>query len=100
MTFKFYAETELTDSMLLELSRRMTSPGQLRQFVTKGLSQKQHLLDSHLCNANDINEAALSILKEWKLNQENSMTAYSSMCEALNKASMCFLIQDVLEDYG
>ena len=99
MAFLF-SDTDLTDGMLLELSRRMTSPGQLRRLVTMGLGLKQHALDSHLQNTRDINEAALSILKEWNLSQENTASAHNRLCEALNKVNMCFLIQDVLTDYG
>ena len=90
----------LTDGMLLELSRRMTNPGQLRRLVTMGLGLKQHALDSNLENTRDISEAALSILKEWNLSQENPTVAHNRLCEALNKVDMCFLIQDILTDPG
>ena len=99
MAFLFTG-AELTDGMLLELSRRMTSPGQLRRLVTMGLGIKQHVLDSHLQNTRDISEAALSVLKEWNLSQENPTVAHNRLCEALNKVNMCFLIQDVLTDCG
>ena len=78
----------------------MTSPGQLRRLVTMGLGLKKHALDSHLQNTRDINEAALSILKEWNLSEENTAAAHNRLYEALNKVNMCFLIQDVLTDYG
>ena len=95
-----FTGTELTDAMLLELSRRMTSLGQLRRLVTIGLGVKQYVQDSNLHNIDDINEAALSILKDWSLSQENLTVAHNRLCEALNKVDMCFLIQDVLRDLG
>ena len=95
-----FTDTELTDGMLLELSRRMTSPGQLRRLVTMGLGLKQHALDSHLQNTRDINEAALSILKEWSLSHESPAAVHNRLCEALNKVNMCSLIQGVLTDRG
>ena len=78
----------------------MTSPEQLRRLVTMGLGLKQHVLDSHLQNTRDINEASLSVLKEWSLSQENPAVAYCRLCEALTKVNMCFLIQDILTDPG
>ena len=78
----------------------MTSKGQLRRLVTMGLGVTQNVLDSYLQNARDINEAALSVLKEWNLSQENPAVAHNRLCKALTKVNMCFLIQDVLTDPG
>ena len=86
--------------MLLDFSNRFSSPRELRRLVTMGLGLRQHVLDSHLQNARGINEAALSVLKEWNLCQKSPAAAYSRLCEALNKVNMCFLIQDVLTDPG
>ena len=86
--------------MLLDLSSRFSSPGQLRRLVTMGLGLKQHVLDSHLYNTADINEAAFGVLKEWNLSQESPAVAHNRLCEALKKVNMCFLIQDVLTDPG
>ena len=88
---------ELTDVMLYNLSRRMSSPGQLRTLATKGLGLKQHILDKHLHNERDINEAALKALREWRLCYQNSAVAYRTLCEILNKVKMSSLICDTLE---
>ena len=100
ITIILYSDAELTDTMLMELSRQMTNPGQLRRLVTIGLGVKQYVQDSNLHNIRDITEAALSILKQWNLSQESPAVAYSRLREALNKVNMCSLIHDVLEDHG
>ena len=83
--------------MLLELSRRMTSPEQLRRLATNGLGLKQHVLDKHLHKEGDINEAALKVLKEWRLDYQNSAVAYKTLCDILRKVKMSSLICDTLE---
>ena len=88
---------ELTDVMLYHLSRRICSPRQLRTLVTKGLGLKQHVLDKHLHDERDINEAALKVLKEWGLRYQNSTVAYKTLCEILRKVKMSSLICDTLE---
>ena len=95
-TIILYLDAELTDGMLLELSRQMTNPGQLRRLVTIGLVLKQYVQNSNLHNIGDITEAALSILKQWNLSQDSPAVAYSRLREALNKVNMCSLIRDVL----
>ena len=89
--------SKLTDVMLYHLSQRISSPGQLRTLATKGLGLKQHVLDKHLHNEKDINEAALMVLKEWRLSYENSSVAYRKLCEVLRKVKMSSLICDALE---
>ena len=88
---------ELMDVMLYHLSRRICCPGQLRTLVTKGLGLKQHVLDKHLHNEKDINEAALKVLKEWRLSYQNSTVAYKTLCEILREVKMSSLICDTLE---
>ena len=87
---------ELTDAMLLNISRRISSPGQLRTLATKGLNLKEHVLEKHLHNEKDINEAAIKVLKEWKVGQENSTVAYSRLCEILRKVKISSLICEAL----
>ena len=83
--------------MLLNLSRRINSPGQLRTLATNGLGLKLHVLDKHLHNEKDINEAALKVLREWRLSYRNSAVAHRTLCEILRKVKMSSLICDTLE---
>ena len=85
--------------MLFKLSRRINSAGELRTLATIGLGIEEHVIDGHLYNEKDINEAALSVLKEWRKGQPNSKVAYSELCEVLTKENvrMDFYIADVLQ---
>ena len=95
-----HLDAELTDTMLVELSTRMTSPGQLRRLVTIGLGVRQYFQDSSLHNKSDINEAALTVFKQWNLSQHSPAVAYNRLREALIKVDMCCLIHEVLEGCG
>ena len=93
-----YTGIELTDAMLLNLSRRISAPGQLRILATKGLNVKEYVLEKHLHNEKDINEATVKVLKEWKVAQENSTVAYSRLCDILRKVKMSSFICGALEN--
>ena len=88
---------ELTDVMLFNLSRRINASDQLRTLATNGLGLKLHVQDKHLENEKYTNEAALKVLKEWRLSYQNSAVAYKTLCEILRKVKMSSLICETLE---
>ena len=88
---------ELTDSMLLSLSRRITSETDLRSLATDGLGLKEHVIDSHIYDEKKITLAAHRVLNDWRVKQCNSKVAYSRLCEILDKVEMSFYVADALK---
>ena len=82
--------------MLLELSARINSERDLRTLAT-ALKVKGHIIDRHLHNEKDINEAAFKVLQEWRNRLENPHIAYRILCEALRSVDMAKYISEVLE---
>ena len=92
----FAGDTELTDSMLLSLSREFTNRSDLRTLAVK-LGQDKSKVDTSLTNhQNDINEAAYDLLKQWRDSKHDATVAYQEICKALKDAKQTFLISKVL----
>ena len=62
-----------------------------------GLGVKDEAVDAHMRNKSDsITMAMYSVLKDWRIGQNNRFVAFTNMCDALRKADMESLIDDVL----
>ena len=79
---------KLTYEKLLQLSENLNKD-QLRTLAIKGLKMAGDKIDPHLYdNSSDIKTAVYNFLKEWRDSQENEKSAYSNICEALERAEM------------
>ena len=98
-------EGELTDSMLVNLSREFTSKYDARNLAWTGFKIEQSIVESILRDyRSDIHEAMYHILMEWRKSQENDQIAYVNLCRGLRKVEKDHLIRkvmvDVPEDFG
>ena len=89
---------ELTEQMLVKLSRLITSPDSLRDLASLGLGIPNNIITKHLTNERgSITEAAFKTLQEWDMNQEFKVIAHREMCEALRKVKKSSLIREALQ---
>ena len=95
--FSLVGRKELTDAMINDLSKRITSESDLRDLATKGLKVPEYITDTQLHdNRHAINLAAVHVLKQWKKKNLDPYKAYDALCLALIAAEMPALIYDVL----
>ena len=86
--FDLHLGPELTEAMVVNMSRRLTSATEVRQLGIKGLRIRKHIVDKHLNNERDISEAAYKVLDEWCKDQLNSRVAHSTLCGTLRRVGM------------
>ena len=87
----------LTDGMILNLSKRVTSKSDLDGLVFFGLKMQKYITHTQLHDKpHGINEAALQVLNEWRKKNADPFQAYNALRHALEKAFMADLIYDVL----
>ena len=90
---------ELTDSMVWNLSCRMTNEPDLRMLATNGLRVEEHIVDEAINRpTTTIPLAAQEILKIWRRGQANSRLAHSRLCDILKEEAvgMNTLVRTVL----
>ena len=72
--------------MMDNLAQNITSNRDLRDLGTQGFGFKQNVLDTALRNnKDDINEAAIAIIKKWSDKYEDQAQAYTALCGILRK---------------
>ena len=72
--------------MVDNLAQEITSNRDLRDLGTQGFGFKQNVLDTALRNKkDDINEAAISIIKKWTDKYEDQAQAYTELCVILRR---------------
>ena len=90
---------ELTDIMLTELSRKMTSKSDLR-LIGLTLHVDSNAIDRHLHNERyEISEAAYKVLREWRNRFEDKREAYSKLRAGLRRANMSMYVGEILEKH-
>ena len=83
---------------MLELSKRFTTPLDLRDVAFRGLGIPSTTVDMHIqINQSRICEAAYHLLKDWRSTQPNLKIAYANMIQALDSADRA-LYKTALED--
>ena len=83
---KYFAGIEnpdfkMIDVNLLQLSNNITNPGMLRKLAVVGLGMESTIVDTHLNNNNNINDASHEVLKEWRNSQQNDNEAYRNISD-------------------
>ena len=98
--FQHYSVTsisELTDSMLLNLSKSLRRE-YLHSLAALGLGIDADTLNVVLFeNPNDVSLATYHVLKHWRNNQEDAFIAFNILCEALRKVKLSFYIHYLAE---
>ena len=75
---------ELTDGLIIKLSKRFNSPEELENLAVIGLELDEDVVAGHLRNySGDIHSAAKAVFKEWRMRQDNRKIAFNKMCTAL-----------------
>ena len=82
------SELGFTDEDLVDLSNSITKPKILRTLAVIGLKMRRKIVDTHLQNEADINDAAYGVLNEWMNSQVNEAEAYTNICKALADAHL------------
>ena len=86
------------DSVVLELSKRITDFTELRTLASRGLQLPSHKVESAITNSsNNIQNAAYTVLQTWLKQQANGDVAYHSLVEALNRCNMIQLTSQLME---
>ena len=86
----------LSDVHVLQLSQRLTNPGDLKTLAYQGLKLESHEIESAISNKpNDIQSAAHEILKIWQKQQSNEKKAYSKLVAALTECKMHMLVSQL-----
>ena len=86
------------DSVVLELSKRITDFTELRTLAGTGLKQPSHEVDSAITNSShNIQNAAYTVLQTWLKQQANGDVAYRNLVEALNRCNMTQLTSQFME---
>ena len=89
----------LNDRHLLKLSGLITSPTDLRKLGIEGLKLSANKIQSALTNnPGDIQEAALSVLSDWKKSYLDRSAAFRDLVTALRKCGMNQLVSKLLEN--
>ena len=83
--------------MIKNLSKCLSEEDELMALAELGLEMHPRDVRRHLDNQGDIYNAALSLLKEWRETQEDKVTAYKTLCEALEGVKMEFYISYALK---
>ena len=92
---KYLFSEKLTDHGVLNLSRRLSKKEDIRELAIS-LDMADDQVDRHLNNnSNAINEAAHGLLTDWRKTQKDKRTAYSNLCDALQRAGMQLLINEL-----
>ena len=86
----------LSDGMILSLSRSITEEDDLRTLATIGLKIEDDVIDSHISTEKNISLATRKVIKDWRKKQINSKTAYSNLCDTLERVEMSYYIDHVL----
>ena len=87
---------ELTISMLLELSKKLTNPHDILSLAIRGLGIEQNIVQ--IANSLDFSLASYRILWRWMESQVNERIAYSNLCLALKSANMYLVRQGDFEE--
>ena len=90
------SDRELTDSMVLDVSKRITDELDLRDLATKGLKVEVHITDKHINTERSIHLAAFKVLSDWRKRQPNSRIAYSKLHDAFEHVKMLQFIEGIL----
>ena len=74
---------ELTEPMLLRLSKHYTDRSKLNTLVIQGLGESSTEVAAHLEGNRLVPDAAFEYFKEWYNNMEDKVEAHHTLCEAL-----------------
>ena len=73
--------------MILDLSKLLVTPSDLREVAIKGLNMEGNKVEIHIkSNQNEITSVGYNLLREWRDTQQDSRMAYAKLIEALDKA--------------
>ena len=90
----------LTDSALLNLSKRITSEAELMDLGVNALKLPDFILQAAMYDKKEIQSAAHEILRTWLSEQTNRQEAYTTLCAALRrceKKELCALLKQSVE---
>ena len=92
----FTVSVGLTGDKLFDLSEKITNQSSLGRLTIRGLGMQFHEVDKFIENySNDITTAAYKLLTKWYTSQTNNVTALDNLCEALRKADLNALIDEL-----
>ena len=83
---------KLKDSMIWNLAQRISTKKKLNTLALNGLELEGYVVETHVTNQRDINEAAYKALRQWRLKFENSRVAHSRLCHILKGIRMAGLL--------
>ena len=97
-------DRELTDALLFNLASYVTSRSGVRTLAFRELGMSFSAVDLHIMNnQSDMTAAMYDILLDWRQTQPDNRTAYINLGQALKRAGMSLLIDQVmggwLEDF-
>ena len=89
---------ELTDGMLVNLSRQISKKGEIRGLAIIGLGMTSERVKIHLqYNAKDLETAAFDLLHEWRNSQEDAESAYEGLRKGLTECNLEYYISTALK---
>ena len=89
---------KLTNRMIKNLSKCLSEEDELITLAELGLEMHPKYVHRHLVNnQGDVYNAALSLLKDWRETQTDSVVAYKTLCDALERVKMEFYISQALK---
>ena len=84
---------KLTDEILFKLSLSLTEKEELVALAVNGLQITSEAIQYHLLNnPKNVSDAALSLFRAWWKTQNNDVTAYHRLHQALESSNMEFYI--------
>ena len=90
----------LTDSAVLDLSKRITNEAELVELGVDVLNLPDHIIDAAVYNKKEIQSAAHTVLRTWMKKQTNRQEAYTTLCAELRryeKNELCALLKRWVE---
>ena len=89
----------LTDSMVVNVARRMVSESDLRSLGIVGLEMSPSVIEGIMWdNRFGIGEAAHMVLKRWLASQPDRKEAYTNLCEGFQKIKRAAYIEILKEE--
>ena len=90
----------LTDSAILNLSKRIISEAEVVELGVQVLNLPDCIIQAALYNKKEIQSVAYELLRTWLSKQTNRREAYNTLCTALRKIEkneLCDLVQQWVE---
>ena len=87
-----FSGPKLKDSMIWNLAQRISTKKKLNTLALNGLELEGYVIETHVTNQRDINEAAYKALRQWRLQYENARVAHSRLCHILKGIRMAELL--------